>query len=136
MIKNEITRRRLVKLMNGVAAGIGAAVVAGKSTGAALAQQVKDAVGSVLPFPPVPTASTAGPTLQESKHVRRAEANHLPADAPNILIVLLDDVGFGLADTLGGEVHTPTLSRLANEGVSFNQFHTTSIRSPGVRFTS
>ena len=40
MIKNEITRRRLVKLMNGVAAGIGAAVVAGKSTGAALAQQV------------------------------------------------------------------------------------------------
>ena len=62
MIKSEITRRCLVKLMNGVAAGIGAAVVAGKSTGAAFAQQVKDAVGSVLPLPPVPTASTAGPT--------------------------------------------------------------------------
>ena len=68
--------------------------------------------------------------MQESKHVRRAEPNHLPPDAPNILIVLLDDVGFGLADTLGGEVHTPTLTRLANDGIAFNQFHTTSICSP------
>jgi len=69
--------------------------------------------GAVLPFPPVPSASVAGPTLQESRHVRRAEPNHLPKDAPNILIVLLDDVGFGLADTFGGEIATPTLSRLA-----------------------
>src|SRR5271167_4718159 len=125
-----ITRRRLVKLMNGVAAGVGAAVIAGKETTGALAQQIKDAAASVLPFQPVPTASIAGPTLQESKHVRRPEPNHLPPDAPNILIVLLDDVGFGLADTLGGEVHTPTFTRLANEGVVFNQFHKTSICSP------
>ena len=125
-----ITRRRLVKLMNGVGAGIGAALVTGVNTTVAFAQQVKDALGSALPFPPVPTASTAGPTLQESKHVRRAEPNHLPPGAPNILIVLLDDVGFGLPDTLGGEVHTPTLTRLANDGVAFNQFHTTSICSP------
>ncbi len=125
-----ITRRRLVKIINVIGAGVSAVVIAGKETTAAFAQQVKDALGSVLPFPPVPTASTAGPTLQESKHVRRAEPNHLPPDAPNILIVLLDDVGFGLADTLGGEVHTPTLTRLANDGVAFNQFHTTSICSP------
>ena len=59
----------------------------------------------------------------------RAE-NRLPKDAPNILIVLLDDVGFGLPDTFGGEVHTPTLTRLANEGISYNAFHTTSICSP------
>src|SRR5208337_5000982 len=115
-----LTRRRLVKIINGVGAGIGAAVIAGKATTVAFAQQVKDALGSVLPFQPVPTASTAGPTLQESKHVRRAEPNHLSPDAPNILIVLLDDVGFGLADTLGGEVHTPTLTRLANDGIAFN----------------
>ena len=109
MTKNGITRRSLMKVINSV----GAAVVAGKATTVAFAQQAKDTFGSALPFPPVPTASTAGPTLQESKHVRRAEPNHLPPDAPNILIVLLDDVGFGLADTLGGEVHTPTLTRLA-----------------------
>jgi arylsulfatase A-like enzyme len=94
------------------------------------ADAARAADGSVLPFPPVPTASTAGPTLQVSIHVRRAEPNHLPANPPNILIVLLDDVGFGLPDTFGGEVHTPTLTRLANEGIAFNSFHTTSICSP------
>ena len=77
-----------------------------------------------------PTASVAGPTLQESKHQRRVEPNHLRADAPNILILLLDDVGFGVPDTFGGEVHTPTLTRIANDGICYNQFHTTSICSP------
>ena len=86
--------------------------------------------GSVLPFPPTPSASIAGPTLQESTHQRRAEPNHLPADAPNILIILLDDVGFGLPDTYGGPIHTPTLSRIANAGISYNAFHTTAICSP------
>jgi len=86
--------------------------------------------GSVLPFPPTPSASVAGETLQQSKHQRRVEKNHLPKDAPNILIILLDDVGFGLPDTLGGEVHTPTLTRLAGEGIRYNAFHTTAICSP------
>ena len=56
--------------------------------------------GSALPFPPAPSASVAQPTLQESTHQRRVEQNHLPKDAPNILIILLDDVGFGLPDTV------------------------------------
>ncbi len=55
------------------------------------------ASGAVLPFPPSPSASIAGESLAESKHVRRTEANHLPKDAPNIIIVLMDDVGFGSA---------------------------------------
>jgi arylsulfatase len=86
--------------------------------------------GSVLPFPPTPSASVAKPTLQESTHKRRVETSHLPKDAPNILIILLDDVGFGVADTYGGPVHTPTLTRIANQGVSYNAFHTTAICSP------
>ncbi len=86
--------------------------------------------GSVLPFPPVPSASIAAETLQDSKHQRRVEPSHLPKDAPNIMIILLDDVGFGLPDTFGGPIHTPTLSRLANDGISYNTFHTTSICSP------
>ena len=65
-----------------------------------------------------------------SKHKRRVEKSHLPKDAPNILIVLIDDVGFGLADTFGGPIHTPTLTRIANEGISYNAFHTTAICSP------
>jgi arylsulfatase A-like enzyme len=86
--------------------------------------------GSVLPFPPAPSASKAGPTLQESVHKRRVEPERLSKDAPNILIILIDDVGYGVADTFGGPVHTPTLTRLANEGISYNRFHTTSICSP------
>ncbi len=41
-----------------------------------------------------------------------------------------DDVGFGLPDTYGGPIHTPTLSRIANDGISYNAFHTTAICSP------
>jgi arylsulfatase A-like enzyme len=86
--------------------------------------------GSVLPFPPTPSASVAAPRLQDSKHQRRVEKGRLPKDAPNILIILLDDVGFGLPDTYGGPIHTPTLSRIASQGISYNAFHTTSICSP------
>ena len=86
--------------------------------------------GSVLPFPPTPSASIAGPTIQESKMVWRKEPKRLKDGAPNILIVLIDDVGFGVPDTFGGEVHTPTLTKLWNTGLAFNAFHTTSICSP------
>jgi len=55
--------------------------------------------GSVLPFPPTPSASVAGPTIQDSTHQRRVEKKRLPKDAPNILIVLIDDVGFAQTDT-------------------------------------
>ncbi len=86
--------------------------------------------GSVLPFPTTASASTAGYTLAESTHRRREEVRRLPADAPNILIVLLDDVGFGLSDVVGGEVSTPAFGRIARNGICYNTFHTTSICSP------
>ena len=60
----------------------------------------------------------------------RKEPERLKPGAPNILIVLIDDVGFGVPDTFGGEVHTPTLTRLRDAGISYNAFHTTSICSP------
>ena len=92
----------------------------------------KPVVGEVvvLPFQPIPSASVATPRLQDSKMTRRVEQNHLPKDAPNILIILLDDVGFGLPSTYGGPVRTPTLDRIANQGISYNTFHTTAICSP------
>src|SRR6202021_3267583 len=83
-----------------------------------------------LPFPPTPSASTAGRTMQESLYKRRVEPRPLPADAPNILIVLIDDAGPGLPSTLGGEVHTPTMDRVAMGGISLNRFHTTAMCSP------
>lgn len=84
----------------------------------------------VLPFAPPGSASTPGRTLQESTHKRRVAENHLPADAPNILIILIDDAGPGLPDTYGGEVHTPALSKVANAGISYNRFHSTAMCSP------
>jgi len=53
-----------------------------------------------------------------------------PEDAPNIVIVLIDDIGFGAADGFGGAIQTPTLDRLAADGLRFNQFHTTALCSP------
>jgi arylsulfatase A-like enzyme len=53
-----------------------------------------------------------------------------PAGAPNVLIVLLDDVGFAASSAFGGPVHTPTADRLAARGLKYNRFHTTALCSP------
>jgi len=84
----------------------------------------------VLPFPDPPMGGKVGPTMQESVHKWREAPSHLPEDAPNILIVMLDDCGFGHPATFGGEINTPTLSRLAEQGISYNRFHTTAMCSP------
>ena len=84
----------------------------------------------VLPFPTPPMGGKVGPTMQESVHKWREAPSHLPEDAPNILIIMLDDVGFGQASTFGGEINTPTLDRLAKEGIAYNRFHTTAMCSP------
>jgi arylsulfatase A-like enzyme len=52
-----------------------------------------------------------------------------PKDAPNVVIVLIDDLGFGAPSTLGGPMHMPTMDRLAKEGITYNNFHTTAICS-------
>ncbi|MEJ8821594.1 arylsulfatase [Variovorax humicola] len=84
---------------------------------------------TALPFPRPPSASVTGPSLAESRHIRRQAPAHLAADAPNVLIVMLDDAGFAQADTVGGPIHTPTFSRIANTGVTYNAFHTAAICS-------
>ncbi|MGF1466866.1 MAG: arylsulfatase [Sandaracinaceae bacterium] len=53
-----------------------------------------------------------------------------PEGAPNVLVVLIDDIGFGAAQTFGGAIRTPTLERLAENGLRYNQFHTTALCSP------
>ena len=53
-----------------------------------------------------------------------------PEGAPNVLIVLIDDMGFGMSSAFGGPIHMPTAERLANEGLRYNQFHTTALCSP------
>lgn len=53
-----------------------------------------------------------------------------PAGAPNVLVVLIDDMGFGQSSAFGGPIHMPTVEALAGEGLRFNQFHTTALCSP------
>jgi arylsulfatase A-like enzyme len=53
-----------------------------------------------------------------------------PEGAPNVVIVLIDDIGFGAATPFGGAIEIPTFSRLAENGLRFNRFHTTALCSP------
>lgn len=83
----------------------------------------------VLPAPPSPFKGQIGLSVKDSKSdfPRPVQA---PKGAPNIVLVLLDDVGFGASSTFGGPCQTPTLDRLAKDGLRFTQFHTTALCSP------
>ena len=69
-------------------------------------------------------------TLYTDSHAEVPAVPSAPEGAPNILLVLLDDVGFGHTSTFGGPVNTPVLQRLADEGLRYNRFHTTALCSP------
>ncbi|MGQ0708340.1 MAG: arylsulfatase [Rhodoferax sp.] len=77
----------------------------------------------------------ATPTVLNKKgaadKVQPSVPQQKPGDpqSPNILVIMLDDAGYAQADTFGGEIHTPTLSRIASEGITYNTFHATAISS-------
>ena len=84
-----------------------------------------------LPFPPTRMAGVSPAARCRSRSTSRASSRvGFPTDAPNILIVLMDDAGPGLPSTYGGEIHTPTLDRVVKDGISYNRFHTTAMCSP------
>lgn len=86
-------------------------------------------VPNILPVPPRPFHGVIGTTFADSRP-DYATPVRAPANAPNVLLILTDDVGFGASSTFGGPVPTPTLDRLANRGLRFNRFHTTAMCSP------
>src|SRR5262249_11857575 len=53
-----------------------------------------------------------------------------PAGAPNVLLIMTDDVGFGASSTFGGPIQTPNFQRIADSGLRYNMFHTTALCSP------
>jgi arylsulfatase A-like enzyme len=83
----------------------------------------------VLPRPPPPFNGYIGRTAKESIKDFPTEVK-APKGAPNILLILTDDVGFGASSTFGGPIPTPTLERLAKAGLRYTQFHTTALCSP------
>lgn len=83
-----------------------------------------------LPFPTPPSPGKAGPTIADSVYKPAQRIRHLPADAPNVMIIMLDDVGPALPDTFGGPIHAPTMSRIASSGITYNRFHNAAMCSP------
>jgi len=84
---------------------------------------------SVLPLPDPPFRGKIG--LRTSDSVKDFPAEPAaPEGAPNVLLILTDDVGFGASSTFGGPIPTPTFDRLAAMGVRYNNFHTTALCSP------
>lgn len=83
----------------------------------------------VLPKPSPPFSGKIGPTYKESTP-DYPQPLAAPKGAPNVLLILTDDTGFGHAATFGGAAATPTLDRLAANGLRYNRFHTTAMCSP------
>lgn len=84
---------------------------------------------SVLPLDVHVEGGKLGKTVAESSMPKIVPVKP-PAGAPNVVLVLLDDVGFSAASTFGGAIATPAMDNLAREGVSYNRFHTTALCSP------
>ena len=83
---------------------------------------------------PIPDQTGPGPSSHDAKDpdckfppIRPLRP---PAGAPNVLIILLDDVGFGSSSVFGGPCQTPNLQELATGGLRYNRFHTTALCSP------
>jgi arylsulfatase A-like enzyme len=85
--------------------------------------------GAQLPKPDPAFKGKIGETYKDSTPSYPAPLR-APQGAPNVLLVLLDDVGFGMCSTFGGPVPTPHLDQLAKNGLTYNRFHTTALCSP------
>ncbi len=90
-----------------------------------------DAYRSALP---IPDRQAPGLTTYDAKDPNTSfppiEPLRPPDGAPNVLVVLVDDVGFGASSAFGGPCHTPNAERLAAGGLRFNRFHTTALCAP------
>ncbi len=87
------------------------------------------AAQEVLPRPEQPFEGKIGRTVKDSTP-DFPKGVTAPPNAPNVLLIITDDVGFGATSTFGGPIQTPTFQRLADNGLRYNMFHTTALCSP------
>jgi arylsulfatase A-like enzyme len=122
--------RVLVRFVVGMSGLLGGFVLAGNS--AAHAAQEASAASldrTILPIPEPERAPITVLDVRDAKAPPRFEVKP-PVGAPNVLIVLIDDMGFGQSSAFGGPVQMPTVERLAGNGLRYNHFHTTALCSP------
>jgi hypothetical protein len=117
----------LATALGGSSAGSAAEAQSSQPAGGAPATAPLDRTILPIPEPKPPTTDVldARNVIPPGRFEVKA-----PANAPNALIVLLDDMGFGQSSAFGGPIHMPALERLANEGLRYNQFHTRALCSP------
>jgi len=84
----------------------------------------------VLPHPDFKFDGKIGKTYKDSDPPQFPQPVQAPKGAPNVVLIMLDDTGFGQYSTFGGAVPSPALERLAAEGLRYNRFHTTALCSP------
>lgn len=83
-----------------------------------------------LPYAERGFQGNVGTTFKDSDPAAFPKPVKAPDGAPNVLLVLLDDVGFGQFAVAGGGVPSPNMQKLADDGVFYNRFHTTALCSP------
>lgn len=115
MTKRVAHKRRRLKL----ARGIGYSAVLALMMTQPLAATAEQAAQAKL-----------GRTVETSETIPWPRNPEAPEGAPNILLIMTDDVGFGATTTFGGPVPTPSFDRLAERGLRYNQFHTAALCSP------
>lgn len=95
-----------------------------------LVPHVFAADGDYLPRPDPVFKGNVGSTFQDSDPAKFPQPVKAAEGAPNVLLILLDDVGFGQFDVTGGAVPSPAMDKLASQGLLYNRFHTTALCSP------
>lgn len=105
------------------------AAVPATAQGLPQAQVVLPTDRTVLPIPVPQSPHSTVFDVRNATPPPRFEVK-APANAPNVLIVLIDDMGFGQSSAFGGPIHMPTVERLAANGLRYNQFHTAALCSP------
>jgi arylsulfatase A-like enzyme len=128
-MRGEATRKS--RIIPSVAAGALCAAVASSATAQQQTAPALALQGSLsLPRPDFRFKGEVGRTYQDSDPATFPQIVRPPEGAPNIVLILLDDVGFGQFSVFGGGVSSPNMERLAAQGLRYNRFHTTALCSP------
>ncbi|MGH6803879.1 MAG: arylsulfatase [Methyloceanibacter sp.] len=127
-----VMKRELLALTLGLLVGTALTAVAGaqETTGVPGAPNATTTIdGNYLPNPPSAFGGEIGLDAKDSKPYWPAQIVP-PKGAPNILLIMTDDQGYGISGTFGGVIPTPTMDRIAQMGLRYTQFHSTALCSP------